>query len=99
MKVSVQIEVCTSNRLHQKSTLLGKIFTTVRILTSSFCIKTVSEFTHTLVGISRITKEEASRLVNYTYRLPGDEDHYVIQLDVFHQLHCLVCFFIFFIFI
>ncbi|KAJ3500350.1 hypothetical protein NLJ89_g9839 [Agrocybe chaxingu] len=40
-------------------------------------------------GISRITKEEASHLVNYTYHLPGDEDHYVVQLDVFHQLHCL----------
>ncbi|KAF8971078.1 hypothetical protein BDZ97DRAFT_1337008 [Flammula alnicola] len=40
-------------------------------------------------GVSRITKQEASRLVNQTYRLPGDEDHYVIQLDVFHQLHCL----------
>ncbi|CAA7259148.1 unnamed protein product [Cyclocybe aegerita] len=40
-------------------------------------------------GVSRITKEEASHLVNYTYRLPGDEDHYVIELDVFHQPHCL----------
>jgi len=45
---------------------------------------------HILVGVSRITKEEASHLTNHTTRLPGDEDHYVVQLDVFHQLHCLV---------
>lgn len=43
-----------------------------------------------IVGVSRITKEEASKLVNQTYRLPGDEEHYVVHLDVFHQLHCLV---------
>ncbi|KZS89650.1 hypothetical protein SISNIDRAFT_416712, partial [Sistotremastrum niveocremeum HHB9708] len=40
------------------------------------------------VGISRVTKAEASKMANWTERIPGD-DHYVISLDVFHQLHCL----------
>ncbi|KAJ7485546.1 hypothetical protein FB451DRAFT_1230229 [Mycena latifolia] len=40
-------------------------------------------------GISRITKEEAARLPNKTHAIPGDEGHYIAQLDVFHSLHCL----------
>lgn len=44
----------------------------------------------TPVGVSRVPKAIADRLVNSTYRIPGDEQHYVVQLDVFHQLHCLV---------
>lgn len=40
-------------------------------------------------GVSRVPKAIADRLVNSTYRIPGDEQHYVVQLDVFHQLHCL----------
>jgi hypothetical protein len=40
--------------------------------------------------MTKIPKSIASNLVNKTYRIPGDEEHYVIQLDVFHQLHCLV---------
>jgi len=68
---------------------LGRIYTSVRV------VHNVDEYPadsgqHILVGVSRITKEEASHLTNHTTRLPGDEDHYVVQLDVFHQLHCLV---------
>ncbi|KZT37528.1 hypothetical protein SISSUDRAFT_1106600 [Sistotremastrum suecicum HHB10207 ss-3] len=40
------------------------------------------------VGMSRISKEEASRIANWTERIPGD-DHYVVQLDAWHQIHCL----------
>lgn len=41
----------------------------------------------------RIDKDSASRLVNRTEHapVPGMENDYVIGLDVFHQLHCLVC--------
>lgn len=39
--------------------------------------------------VTRIPKSIASNLVNKTYRIPGDEEHYVIELDVFHELHCL----------
>lgn len=70
----------------------GRTFTTV--CQSFFLLDIVPNiilYNLHLVGVSRITKEEAYQLVNQTYRLPGDEDHFVIQLDVFHQLHCLVC--------
>ncbi|KAF5325795.1 hypothetical protein D9611_000059 [Ephemerocybe angulata] len=40
-------------------------------------------------GVSRIPRSSADRLVNATRPIPGDEDHYVVSLDVFHQLHCL----------
>jgi hypothetical protein len=30
------------------------------------------------------------QLPNRTAPIPGDEDHYIVGLDVFHQLHCLV---------
>ncbi|KZS89072.1 hypothetical protein SISNIDRAFT_497640 [Sistotremastrum niveocremeum HHB9708] len=41
------------------------------------------------IGVARITAEEASQLSNWTSPIPGDEGHYVVGLDVFHQLHCL----------
>ncbi|KAF7345303.1 hypothetical protein MSAN_01907000 [Mycena sanguinolenta] len=40
-------------------------------------------------GVSRITKEEAARLPNKTHAIPGDPGHYIAELDVFHNLHCL----------
>ncbi|KDQ29973.1 hypothetical protein PLEOSDRAFT_1037801, partial [Pleurotus ostreatus PC15] len=40
-------------------------------------------------GISRIPKSQAKLLPNATEAIPGDEEHYAIELDVFHQLHCL----------
>lgn len=33
---------------------------------------------------------EAAKLVNKTTPIPDYPGEYVIQLDVFHQLHCLV---------
>ncbi|KAJ7775537.1 hypothetical protein B0H16DRAFT_1879904 [Mycena metata] len=40
-------------------------------------------------GVSRITKEEAAQLPNKTHAIPGDPGHYIAELDVFHNLHCL----------
>ncbi|KAF7345275.1 hypothetical protein MSAN_01904200 [Mycena sanguinolenta] len=40
-------------------------------------------------GVSRITKEEAARLPNKTHAIPGDPGHYIAELDVFHNIHCL----------
>ncbi|CRG89603.1 hypothetical protein PISL3812_06641 [Talaromyces islandicus] len=40
-------------------------------------------------GISGITKDEASNLLNETLPSPHDPDTYMIQLEVFHNLHCL----------
>lgn len=31
----------------------------------------------------------AAQLPNRTTRIPGDDDGYIIGLDVLHQLHCL----------
>lgn len=39
-----------------------------------------------------IDQEQAAKLVNPTILFPHDPDRrYVVELDVFHQLHCLVC--------
>jgi hypothetical protein len=44
-----------------------------------------------LVGIIRLTEEEASRLPHKPAKLyGGKEGEYAGVLEVFHQLHCLV---------
>lgn len=43
------------------------------------------------IGVSRISKDQARLLPNKTSAIPGDEDGYIVGLEVFHQLHCLVC--------
>ena len=45
---------------------------------------------HTLVGISEIPRGIAEKLTNITYPLAGSGGNYIVELDVFHQLHCLV---------
>ncbi|ESK90002.1 hypothetical protein Moror_7932 [Moniliophthora roreri MCA 2997] len=40
-------------------------------------------------GVNRILKHEADQLPVKTVRISGDPSHYIVQLDVFHQLHCL----------
>lgn len=42
------------------------------------------------VGISTITEQQARLMTNYTSPVPGHEDSFIVELDVFHQLHCLV---------
>lgn len=42
------------------------------------------------VGVSRISRGSASKLVNKTVPIPDDPGYYVVELNVFHQLHCLV---------
>ncbi|KAJ8129036.1 hypothetical protein O1611_g4595 [Lasiodiplodia mahajangana] len=48
-----------------------------------------SFLTYDSVGISRITADEARPMDNKTLPIPGDKGGYVVQLAVFHQLHCL----------
>lgn len=50
----------------------------------------VSDNLSSQVGISRIARPSAAQLVNRTVPIPGDPGHYVVELNVFHQLHCLV---------
>ncbi|KAE8146601.1 hypothetical protein BDV25DRAFT_143528 [Aspergillus avenaceus] len=40
-------------------------------------------------GISGISENEASNLLNETLTSPNDPDTYMIQLEVFHLIHCL----------
>ncbi|KAF7795291.1 hypothetical protein EIP86_006445 [Pleurotus ostreatoroseus] len=40
-------------------------------------------------GLSKIPKAEAMKMANKTLPIPGDPEHYIIALSVFHQLHCL----------
>ncbi|KAJ7910447.1 hypothetical protein B0H13DRAFT_2661031 [Mycena leptocephala] len=40
-------------------------------------------------GISQIPKSQAALLPNKTHPIPGDEGNYIVELDVFHNLHCL----------
>ncbi|KAJ7890379.1 hypothetical protein B0H13DRAFT_877701 [Mycena leptocephala] len=40
-------------------------------------------------GVSRIPKQEAAKLPNKTSPIPGDPGFYIVELDVFHELHCL----------
>ncbi|KAK4187192.1 hypothetical protein QBC35DRAFT_385334, partial [Podospora australis] len=40
-------------------------------------------------GISRISTEEARPMHNKTLPIPDKEGGYIVQLAVFHQLHCL----------
>ncbi|EGX90436.1 hypothetical protein CCM_06856 [Cordyceps militaris CM01] len=39
--------------------------------------------------ISQILPEAAAHLVNATTRFSNDTDYHIVELDVFHQLHCL----------
>lgn len=38
---------------------------------------------------AKIPRSQAAQLRNLTINIPGNEDHYLVGLDVFHQLHCL----------
>ena len=42
-----------------------------------------------IVGVSQIPYSSARQLPNATELIPGTEDQYIVELDVFHQLHCL----------
>ena len=41
------------------------------------------------VLISQINAESAAKLPNATTPFTNDTSHYIVELDVFHQLHCL----------
>jgi len=68
-----------------KSISAGKISIVVSITRSYEYRMINSKF---LVGVSQIPKSDAVKLVNTTLPRPGSDD-YLIELDVFHQLHCL----------
>lgn len=71
--------------LRMRQTNYGKTCTIVSETVTEFR----GEIAHNLtVGTSTISKAEADKLPNPTLPIPGT-DKYLIQLDVWHQLHCL----------
>ncbi|PLN76268.1 hypothetical protein BDW42DRAFT_179149 [Aspergillus taichungensis] len=40
-------------------------------------------------GVIEVPRSEAAKLVNTTMPVPEDPTQYVVELDVFHELHCL----------
>ncbi|KAL4942954.1 hypothetical protein BDV06DRAFT_211448 [Aspergillus oleicola] len=40
-------------------------------------------------GIIKIPQSDAAQLVNHTMPLSSDPGQYIVEVDVFHQLHCL----------
>jgi hypothetical protein len=58
--------------------------------TWNFCfLYQINSDDRTAVGISRINGVDAAQLPNFTTAIPNMLDSYVVELDVFHQLHCL----------
>lgn len=51
---------------------------------------TATKMKRSEVGISKIPRSQAVLMANRTVAIPGDEGNYVVALNVFHQLHCLV---------
>jgi Mycotoxin biosynthesis protein UstYa len=54
-----------------------------------YCLYQINSDNRTAVGISRINGVDAAQLPNFTTAIPNMLDSYVVELDVFHQLHCL----------
>lgn len=42
------------------------------------------------VALMKISELEENTMLNNSLRIPGDENKYIVLLDVYHQLHCLV---------
>jgi hypothetical protein len=40
-------------------------------------------------GVSAISSAEAAKLPNRTSAIPSRPNEFVVELDVFHQIHCL----------
>ena len=93
--VSVSATTSQSSRGHRHPILIehGMRCTKVR-LPSAVLLTTGRADAVTLVGFfSLLSQSEAAQLPNKTILMPHDhERRYVVGLDVFHQLHCLVRF-------
>ncbi|KIK70428.1 hypothetical protein GYMLUDRAFT_32436 [Collybiopsis luxurians FD-317 M1] len=40
-------------------------------------------------ALTKVPRDQALLMANRTWPILGEEDHYMVALDVFHQLHCL----------
>lgn len=73
-----------------KRTNSGKNCTKVGNLCLIFIKYNIQDADYNLVGMVVITKEEHQQLNVETTHLVGDDDNYLVTIEVFHQLHCLV---------
>ena len=87
--IAISAEIELYIKVHQMMLLmrLGKNYTTAgtSLLLTAFCLKLVID-----IGLSQIDKESAAKLPNATAPISGEGGIYIVGLDVFHQLHCLV---------
>lgn len=42
------------------------------------------------VGVVAVTEQESSRITNGTASAVGDSKKHIVELEMFHQFHCLV---------
>jgi hypothetical protein len=71
-------------------TMSGIHFIIVRHTIGKIACKTQAlTIWHAEVLISQISPESAAKLPNATTPFTNDTSHYIVELDVFHQLHCL----------
>lgn len=69
--------------------LSKSIFQIIPCLFFPFLHARLSNHASLIVGVSQIPYSSARQLPNATELIPGTEDQYIVELDVFHQLHCL----------
>lgn len=67
----------------------GKSFINVRDSRLMEFISSCCLYISSTDGIVKVNTEEASNLPNSTAELPHESGFYVVEIDAFHQLHCL----------
>lgn len=50
----------------------------------------IDKFSILGVGVIKVPKADAERLPNQTLAIPGEDDGYIVGIEVYHQLHCMV---------
>lgn len=73
----------------KKSTKTGRTFTNVSYRRVDNTLHHAAHTTNYQGGISAIPKSGAAQLERKTIQYADDPGMYVVELDVFHQLHCL----------
>lgn len=68
----------------------NKLWASLYDCESSLFIREKQIPTILVVGISRISADEARPMDNKTLPIADTSGGYIVQLSVFHQLHCLV---------
>jgi hypothetical protein len=62
----------------------------VRYVCQNIVENDVSDGFHALVGMYSLNQDEYDKLPLETAQIVGTDDQYLVTIEVFHQLHCLV---------